>query len=239
MRRSSPVLSLCRLCSSGSASDAIRGLQSLLTPKERQAQRERGAGATAAAAQYQEAKKGDKTEAILAAQRARRERMLRDYDGEYEASGGGGVTNIALEAQFAQLEREGAFKNLAGSGKPLPERVATHFGDEDAVDRMMGKIMADNNVRPESVELRLSYMAKLKTFRTDLAAGAGAAHRDGRPLRREGYESEIDELHALRRAFDDASIKDSFIFSLPISKLPRVASLNDELSKLPSPRLRQ
>lgn len=218
-----------RLCSS----DAIRGSQSLLTPKERHAQRERGAGAQTAAAQYQEAKKGDKTEAILAAQRARRERMLRDYDGEHDSSGGGGVTNIALEAQFAQLERAGAFKNLAGSGKPLAERAATHFGDEDAVDRMMGRIMAEQNMRPESVELRLSYMARLKAFRTDLAA-AVAARCDGRPLRRAGFEAELGELHALRKQFDDASIKDSFTFSLPISKLPRVASLDDELTKLSS-----
>lgn len=227
MRRAALIRRLC-------TSEAIRGSQSLLTPKQRQAQRERSAGATAAAAQYKEAKKGDKTEAILAAQRVRRERMLREYDGELESSGGGGVTNIALEAQFAQLERAGAFKNLSGTGKPLPERAATHFGDENAVDRMMGRVMAENNVRPESVELRLSYMSKLKAFRKDLSAAVGAASRDGRPLRRAGFEAELNELHALRKTFDDASIKDSFTFNLPISKLPRVASLDDELSKLSS-----
>lgn len=214
------------------------GSQSLLTPKQREVAADRGDTARTAAVQYREARKagGDATEKILAAQRARAERLKREYDGEYATTGGGGVTNIALEAQFAQLERRGEFKNLAGVGKPLPERQHTHFGDEDAADRLMSRIMAENNVKPESVVLRSEFMARLKAFRQELAQAASAAERAGKTLSRAGFEFELQELRVLRKAFDDASLKDTFTFQgLPIRKLPVVVSLDEELTKLHPP----
>jgi hypothetical protein len=119
---------VCRNLSS--RSELLRGARALQTPEDR-AKRERDSvGAAQRAANYE---RDDVTARILREQAARHARLADDRADT--ASGGGGVTNLALEAKFAQMEREGEFKNLAGSGKPLADRPATHFGGEDAMDR--------------------------------------------------------------------------------------------------------
>ena len=127
------------------------------------------------------------------------------------------------------MERAGEFKNLAGSGQPLPERVVTHFGDDDAADRMMTRIMAENNVKPESIELRNEFRPRYKAFRARLARPTPADAR-----LRASLEHELGELCVLHERFRSAAVKDSFTFNLMPTPPPRPGeTLEEELAKPP------
>lgn len=193
--------------------EGLKNAASLMTPEQRAKQ----------------AKTDEVTLRIQKAQRERR-RMLKEQYGELvdePTPGGGGVTGSALDAKLTQLEKQGAFKNLKGAGKPLPHRAATHFGDEDAADRMFQRIMAENNVKPESVELRLEYLPRFKAFKARLqqmpAPGAS---------RQKALQVEHAELLALHHRFTGAAVKDSFTFKIGIPALPKLLpTLEEELAQ--------
>ena len=82
--------------------------------------RDRAAKMSQTASRYQlaqEAKDGEE------ASRQRREAMMAEaaLNNPFLAAQSAGATHgvLGLDAQFAQMERQGAFKNLPGSGKPL------------------------------------------------------------------------------------------------------------------------
>lgn len=198
-----------RACSSRST--GLRGADALLTPKERDA-RKSGAGADEA------------TLRIRRAQAARRQQLSELYD--VAPPPGGSITGAHIDAKLAAMERSGEFKGLAGTGKPLPERVRTHFGDEDAMDRMMTRVMGENNIKPESLEIRSEYRPRLKAFRLRLEQQASTGSLDANVHAALLHEmSELQQLHA---AFTSAAVKDSLTFNLPISVLPRLAPTLDE-----------
>ena len=127
------------------------------------------------------------------------------------------------------MEREGEFKNLKGSGKPLPHRHQTHFGGEDAMDRMLKRIMAEHKCIPESLERRKEYLAKYKVFRDALERSAEVQGGSGAPaLKRPRMEAEMAQLRTMLSDFDSASIKDSLTYNMPITKCPKVAATLDE-----------
>ena len=160
---------------------------------------------------------------IQQAQLERRKKLKELYD--VEESAGSALTGSHLDAKLAAAERAGDFKNLAGAGKPLPERLRTHFGDEDAVDRMMMRLMAANNVRPESMEIKATYGAKLKAFRSRLQQIA-AASPDANV--RASLMHEMSELRKIQAAFKTAAVKDSLTYNLPINPLPKLAATLEE-----------
>ena len=109
---------------------------------------------------------------------------------------------------------------------------STHFNDDSGLDYVMKRMLGENNFAPPSVELRKEFMAKRKEVRQALAAlvaSDGSVELSSR--QRASLEHELGQLAELRRKFDDASIKDSFSFNLPISKLPPVESLEEELAR--------
>ena len=238
MRRRA-VLHIARRASS--KSDLIRGARVLTTPKESEQQQ---AGTTSAKvykvlrAQYicqQEQSQDseavdDATARILKQQQARRGWLADLYAAGEPTHGAGGVTtNSFYDAKIAQMEREGQFKNLKGTGEPLPHRHQSHYGDEDAVDRMMHRIMAEQKCIPESLERRKEYLAKYKEFRETLER-SGEVQGGGRgpPLKRAKVEAEMAHLRALLSAFDSASVKDALLYNMPITKCPKVATTLDE-----------
>ena len=224
-----------------SKSDLLKGVRVLQTPEEREENATKG-GSLARAEVYKKtqeeevrlkeaeeggSKQDNSVEArILREQKARFERMSDRR--AVAASGGGGVTRLSLDARFKQMERDGDLKNLEGFGKPLKHRHQTHFGGEDAVDRMLERIMSEQNCKPESLERKDEYMGKLRAFRKmlDASAEAGGA---GKPLRRAGMEEQIAGLRVLLKHFDDAAIKDALLHRMPIYKLPAVGNLDDEI----------
>ena len=133
-----------------------------------------------------------------------------------------------MDVRFAQMERDGEFKNLKGAGEPLPHRHQTHFGGEDAMDRMLQRVMAEHKCIPESLETRKQYLAKYKQFRQTLERSAEVAGGGAPPLKRPRMEAEMAELRALLSAFDSASVKDALTYNLPITKCPKVAATLDE-----------
>ena len=209
-------------CSARSA--RLRGADALLTPRERDARK--------TAPQNDAA-----TLRIKQAQKVRQRQLADLYDIEAPAgSGSGGAVSAShLDAKLAAMERAGEFDNLKGVGKPLPERVRTHFGDEDSADRMITRIMYENNVKPESVELRARYRSRLKAFRARLlqvmpasssAAAAAATTMDART--RASLAHEMSELQKLQAAHKSAAVKDSLTYNMPINPLPTLASTLDE-----------
>lgn len=205
----------------------------LTTPKERATQQTDTTNAIRRAAQYQNQTKDssdDATARILKQQQARRARSAADPPQAPVYGAGGVTTNSFFDAKFAQMEREGEFKNLKGSGKPLPHRHQTHFGDEDALDRMLTRIMAENNCIPESLEHRNEYIARYKEFRKALERSAEVhdSVATAPPLNRAQMEAEMNQLRALSSAFDAASVKDSLTYNMPITKCPPLAQTLDE-----------
>lgn len=200
----------------------------MTTPKDRAKQQ---ASTKLRAAQYQWQKqqaKDDSVDArILQQQQARRARSARDPP-QAPIYGGGGVTSSFMDVRFAQMERDGEFKNLKGAGEPLPHRHQTHFGGEDAMDRMLQRVMAEHKCIPESLETRKQYLAKYKQFRQTLERSAEVAGGGAPPLKRPRMEAEMAELRALLSAFDSASVKDALTYNLPITKCPKVAATLDE-----------
>lgn len=204
----------------------------LTTPKERAQQATDDASAIQRAAQYQrqqqEAQSSDATARILKQQEARRARSAADPP-QAPMYGAGGVTNSFMDAQFARMEREGEFTNLKGSGEPLPHRPQSHFVDEDAVDRMLQRIMAEQNCLPESLERRKDYLAKYKEFRETLERSVEVQGGSGAPpLKRPRMEAEMAQLRSLLTKFDSASVKDSLTYNMPITKCPKVAATLEE-----------
>ena len=161
---------------------------------------------------------------IRRAQLERQKKLKELYDVEEPA--GSALTGSHLDAKLAAAERAGEFKNLAGAGKPLPERLRTHFGDEDAVDRMMMRLMAENNVRPESMEISATYRPKLKAFRNRLQQIPNAASLDANV--RAKLVHDMSELRRMHAAFTTAAVKDSLTYNLPINPLPKLAATLEE-----------
>ena len=226
-----------------SRSEGLRGVRSLLSSDERAKLEQSGAAAAERATRYakrqqqqkqQQQQQGDVTSdataRILRAQRERHARMAEDRADE-DGLGGSPVSMLHLDAKFAQMERAGEFKDLAGVGKPLAERHATHFGGEDALDRMLERIMAENNVLPESVERRRAYLGKLGALRERIARSVEGSGEGAQRFARARCEAEIRELRALRKAFDDAAVKDSLTYGMPILKLPEVGELEEEVAR--------
>jgi len=234
MRRCSALLTV-RLISSGRA-DGLRGARSLLTPEERERHGRDTETAPQRAAAYQRLQQprqqqaDEATARILQQQAARRAQFAED---RADDSGALPVSSSILDAKFAQMERAGEFSNLSGVGKPLPDRPATHFGGEDAMDRMLERIMAEHNVKPESVERRNSYMDLLQSFRDGMARSADVLGEGGgrKPLHRATVTAALQQLASALKAHDDAAIKDSFTYNLPIQKLPTVGSLEEEIAR--------
>ena len=117
-----------------SKSDSLRGAIQVTTPKERHENEARTRSTPdVRAAQYQRDREmkpaDDATARILRQQEARRAQWQASpiYEGQSL-----GVTNSFMDAAFQKMEREGGFKNLKGSGEPLPHRDHTHLGGEDA-----------------------------------------------------------------------------------------------------------
>lgn len=215
-----PRLAVRALCSS--QSKQLRGADALLTPKQREARNiDPGSDST--------------TMRIRKAQLERTRKLRELYD--VDAPAGSPISGSHLDAKLAAAERAGEFRNLAGSGKPLPERLRTHFGDEDAVDRMMMRLMAENNVRPESMELKATYRPKLKAFRGRLrevlrempSTHSSSLHANLRA----SLTHEMTQLHKLHAAFKTAAVKDSLTYNLPINPLPKLApTLEEELADM-------
>lgn len=235
MRRRA-VLHIARRASS--KSDLLRGARVLTTPKESEQQQAGTTSAKVLRAQYlrqheqtQDSEAvDDATARILKQQQARRGWLADLYAAGEPTHGAGGVTtNSFYDAKIAQMEREGQFKNLKGTGEPLPHRHQSHYGDEDAVDRMMHRIMAEQKCIPESLERRKEYLAKYKEFRETLER-SGEVQGGGRgpPLKRAKVEAEMAHLRALLSAFDSASVKDALLYNMPITKCPKVATTLDE-----------
>jgi hypothetical protein len=227
-----PLLRRCY----ASKSESLRGAMQVTTPKERHKNEHVTDSAPVRAAQYQRQKEvkpvDDVTARILRQQQERRTRWQENpqLDSTYSL----GVTSSFMDSKFQQMERDGEFKNLPGTGEPLPHRHNTHFGGEDAMDRMINRIMAENNVKPESVERRTEYLAKLKGFRARVeqsmeVQGPGATRK---PLNRKACEAEISELQRLHKLFDSAAVKDSLTWNVPIARCPRVGDLEAEIAEL-------
>ena len=222
-----------------SKSELLRGARVLTTPEERAKQETDAASATQRAAQYQRRKQeqaqgsvDDATARILQQQQARRARSVADPPQAPTYGAGGVTTNSFFDAQFARMEREGEFKNLKGAGEPLPHRHQSHFGGEDAMDRMIERVMAENKCLPESIERRKEYLTKYKEFRETLERSAEVRGGSGAsPLKRPKMEAEMAELRSLLSAFDSASVKDALTYNMPITKCPKVgATLDDEIA---------
>ena len=96
---------------------------------------------------------------------------------------------------------------------------------------MMTRIMAEQNVKPESVERRIDFVEKLKAFRQRVAQSSEVVGRAGKSLSRKGCEAQLKELAELTRKFDTAAVKDSFSFNLPITKLPKLGTLDEEIER--------
>ena len=226
---------LARLASSATSGPSLASL-----PRDaRERAKQQGASVAVASAQAYKAHQAAPTEAtarILAAQTARRARI--QHEASEDASpyaDGPEPASYGLEAQFAQMEREGEFKNLSGSGKPLAERNGTHFSDDAGMDHVMKRILAENNFAPPSIALRKEFLAKRSELRSRLLAAASAAEAVSEGSRRgsagsAALEHAVAELVALRERFDDASVKDSISYSLPIGKLPPLGTLEQELA---------
>merc|ERR1712060_776226 len=137
---------------------------------------------------------------------------------------GRGAAGLGLDAQFAQMERQGEFKNLPGAGKPYSEihgsgSNPTHFGG-DSLDQWVERYAAKHGVQPRSTELRQEYMKKLKQLRSSLrsiATGHATRAMDGRR-----FEYELEQLSRLRTDYDSEVLKDSLSYSRlgSIVKLP-------------------
>ena len=97
----------------------------------------------------------------------------------------------------------------------------------------MLRLMAENNVKPESMEIKATYIPKLRAFRKRLQPfqlGAAAASVDAKV--RASLTHEMSELTKLHAAFKTAAVKDSLTYNLPINPLPKLAStLDEELSQ--------
>ena len=229
MRRAATLLASR---ASSSKSDLLRGARALATPNEERAKTDT-ASAIRRATQYQRQQQ-EQTDAtsttarILRQQQARRARSAADPP-QAPIYGADKVTSV-FDAQFAQMERDGEFKNLKGAGEPLPHRHQTHFGEEDAMDRMLKRIMVEHKCIPESLETRKEYLAKYKEFRETLERSAevqgGASGAP--PLKRPRMEAEMAHLRSLLSAFDSASVKDALTYNMPITKCPKVAATLDE-----------
>jgi len=74
-----------------------------------------------------------------------------------------------IEAQIEQARLRGEFDNLSGAGKPLPRRDPS----VDAMTETTNRIMADNGVLPEDLQLRKD----LQAARTALRDEADRTHR--------------------------------------------------------------
>ena len=117
------------------------------------------------------------------------------------------------------LGEGGRIQKSGGLCKPLPNRPASHFGSEDAMDRILERIMAEHNVKPESVERRVEYLEELRAFAGARRVGRWSASEA--PLRRRGMEVKMELLRSALRAYDDASIKDHSRTTCPSSSCPR------------------
>ena len=234
MRRRSIIHLASR--ASSSKSDLLRGARVLTTPKERANQQNGSSSALQRAAQYQRRRQeeaqdsvDDATARILQQQAARRARSVADPPQAPIYGAGGVTTNSFFDAQFAQMERDGEFSNLKGAGEPLPHRHQSHFGGEDAVDRMLERIMAEQKCIPESLERRKDYLAKYKEFRETLERSVEVQGGSGAPpLKRPRMEAEMAQLRSLLTKFDSASVKDSLTYNMPITKCPKVAATLEE-----------
>lgn len=235
MRHSARRLSARLLCSSSSRADGLRGSRVLSGPRQRDAEQRSASAAVGVADAYARHKEAptDASARILKATQERAARLRSDLEAgnsSYAHTTGGMITDrYGLNAAFAQMERSGEFKNLPGAGKPLAERHSTHFNDDAGLDHIMKRILGENKFAPPSVELHNEFLAKRKEMRQALAA-AVAAKGSLSARQRASVEHELEELRALRTRFDDASIKDSFSFNLPIKKLPPVNGLEEELA---------
>ena len=161
---------------------------------------------------------------IQRAQAARRQKLLDLYD--VEMPSGSVIAGAHVDAKLSQLERQGAFKGLDGAGKPLPDRSTSHFGDDDAVDRMTMRIMAEQGVKPESLDVSSRYRPKLKAFRERLRTLADGASLDDKV--RASLVHEMEELHMLYAAYTSAAVSDSLTYNLPIAGLPKLSDTLDE-----------
>eukprot|EP00966_Prymnesium_polylepis_P144632 3339894-Prymnesium_polylepis.1 len=225
-----------------SKSDAIRGATPLMTPTQRDAAESRSSEAARRVQAYRArqeqaaapASSDAATVKIRDAAAARIARMREDNDLEdtFGFTGGGGITNPALEARFRQMEREGEFKDLKGAGKPLPERPSTHFND-DPMQGILNGMLANANYKPDSLELRAEYLEKLGKFRADLTSVVSKpAGLDGR--RRQEFERRLADLREINRRFERAALKDAVEMNLPARSLPAVLDLDAELRALSS-----
>lgn len=230
--RASSMLPVANSRAASSKSELLRGAQVLKTPKERAKETASTLQRVKRYQQQQEQKRSsvdDATARILRQQQERRERSAADPPQAPVHGAGGVTTNSFFDAQFAKMEREGEFKNLKGAGEPLPHRHQTHFGGEDAVDRMLQRIMAEHKCIPESLELRKEYLVKYKEFRERLEQSAEVRGGSGAPpLKRPQMEAEMAQLHALRAKFNSASVKDSLTYNMPITQCPKVAMTLDQ-----------
>ena len=223
-----------------SKSDLLRGAQVLTTPEERTKQQTSPDHIQRAARyrQEQQAKKeqqqqqnsvDDATERILRQQQARKARSAADPPQAPTHGAGGVTTNSFFDAKFAQMERDGEFKNLKGHGEPLPHRHQSHFGGEDAMDRMLERMMAEHKCIPESLERRKEYLAKYKLFRETLERSGEVQGGSGAPpLKRPRMEAEMAQLRSLHSEFTSAAVKDSLTYNMPITVCPKVAATLDE-----------
>ena len=134
-----------------------------------------------------------------------------------------------LDAQFAQMERSGDFKNLPGSGEPLKDKPATanHFND-DPMDRWLAnKVQAEGGMRPMSVELAVEFKERLRSFRRILADAARGASQ----LNERAMQKELLDIVQLRARHKDASAKDALQLNLPIRTLPSPGTLGEEMAR--------
>ena len=149
------------------------------------------------------------------------------------SAGGGGM--MGLDAQFAQMERRGEFKNLPGAGKPFEHGHgstghASPFSG-DALDEWISKYAAREGVKSASVELGEAYVGELRGFRQRLRQVAGGE----RALDRRVLEYEVQRLLVLRKEADDASLTDSLVYAHlgqgMRRVLPKVGTVDEELAK--------
>ncbi len=68
-----------------------------------------------------------------------------------------------IEAHIEKARKDGAFDNLSGAGKPLPRRDP----GVDAMTETTHRIMADNGVLPEELQLRKDLEATRAAYREE------------------------------------------------------------------------
>lgn len=227
MLRLNPLRSVSRrpLCSSAFKSLTADALRDASNKQQK---------ATSAATAYQVIKeRGDSDGAE--AQRLRREKLISDAElnnpfmARQRLSAAGSMSTLGIDAQFAQMERRGEFKNLAGSGKPFEYGSGSPFTG-DALDEWIEKYAAREGVQRESSVLANQYISKLKAFRQRLrhAATGGVSVT----LNRQKLEYEMGELHKLHKKAEDTSITDSLAYSSGgRAFVPRLGTLDEELAK--------